>query len=65
MSKEHVINKRHLEKMEETKMKKYLFPNWRIGHIDSIPKRCKIECKKFNKCKLSKMYNCNNFEGWN
>ena len=67
MNKEHLINKRHLEKMEETKTMKSIFPNWflcTIGHIDRIPKRCKFECKKFNKCKLSKLYNCKNFEGW-
>ena len=68
MKKEHLINKRHLEKMEETKTKRTIFPNWwfgTIGHIDRIPKRCKFECKKFNKCKLSKIYNCKDFEGWN
>ena len=68
MKKEHLINKRHLEKMEETKTKKSMFPNWDIGyigHIDRIPKRCKFECKKFNKCKLSKIYGCKDFEGWN
>ena len=66
MNKEQLVNKRYLEKMEETKEKKYFYPNWfgYIGHIDRIPKRCKIECKKFNKCKLSKLYNCKDFEGW-
>ena len=67
MNKEQLVNKRHLEKMEETKAKKCFYPNWDIGyigHIDRIPKRCKIECKKFNKCKLSKLYNCKDFEGW-
>ena len=53
--------------MEETKAKKCFYPNWDIGyigHINRVPKRCKIECKKFNKCKLSKLYNCKDFEGW-
>ena len=66
MKKEHLINKRHLEKMEETKTRKYICPDWVLclGHIDRIPKRCKFECKKFNKCKLSKLYSCKDFEGW-
>lgn len=70
MTKEHLINKRHLEKMEETKKKKYFYPDvyldWDFGYIgDRIPKRCRVECKKFNKCKLSKLYSCKDFEGWN
>ncbi len=65
--KEQIINKRHLEKMEETKYKKYTYLDWGIGyigHIERIPKRCKFECKKFNKCKLKKFYDCKSFEGW-
>ena len=63
--KEQIINKRHLEKMEETKYKKHVFfPFLSIGNIERIPKRCKFECRKFNKCKLSKFYDCKSFEGW-
>lgn len=67
MKKEQLINKRHLEKMEETKMRKYICPDWilgTIGHIPNIPNRCKFECKKFNKCKSSNHHICDNFEGW-
>lgn len=66
MSKSDIVNKRHLEKMEETKMKNsFAYPIFPIGYYgeSSICKKCK-NCKFFNRCKLDKKFACSNYKSW-
>lgn len=62
-NKSDLVNKRHLEKMEETRYKRAFCP-FPINILHS--RNCKkcLNCRFFNRCKLEKSYSCSNYKGW-
>lgn len=64
MNKSDLINKRKLEKMNNTKMQKAFCPFPLSFYSESkISNKCR-SCKKFNSCKSEKTIACSSYVSW-